>query len=40
MSAINQIEIVILVLVWFALNVSMIRDWIAERRGETPEAGA
>jgi hypothetical protein len=26
------------VVIWFALNLSMIRDWIAERNGATPGA--
>jgi hypothetical protein len=40
MAALNNIEILVLVGAWFALNLSMIRDWMAERRGKTPEAGA
>lgn len=35
MAAVNTIEILILVAIWFALNLSMIRDWIAERKGHT-----
>jgi len=40
MAAVNNIEIIILVVVWLALNLSMIRDWIAERRGKTMEVHA
>jgi hypothetical protein len=36
LAAVNNIEIIILVVIWFALNLSMIRDWIAERKGNTP----
>jgi hypothetical protein len=31
----SDIEIVILVGVWFALNLSMIRDWMAARSRNT-----
>jgi hypothetical protein len=37
MAAVNNIEIIILVAIWVILNLSMIRDWIAERRAKTPE---
>jgi hypothetical protein len=40
MAALNNIEIIILVVIWFALNLSMIRDWIAERGGHTPEVSS
>jgi hypothetical protein len=35
MAAVNYIEIIVLVLIWLGLNMSMIRDWIAERNGKT-----
>jgi hypothetical protein len=38
MTMVNDIEIVILVGVWFALNLSMIRDWIATRSRDTGAA--
>ena len=31
MDTINTIEMVILVGVWLALNLSMIRDWLLQR---------
>jgi hypothetical protein len=31
METVNAIEIAILVGIWFALNLSMVRDWIAQR---------
>jgi hypothetical protein len=34
-SMVNDIEIAILVGVWFALNLSMIRDWMARRSRDT-----
>jgi hypothetical protein len=36
-NTMNTIGILILVAIWFALNLSMIRDWIAERNGHVRE---
>jgi len=38
MIPLNNIEIVILIAIWFVLNLSLVLDWIAERRERTPGA--
>ena len=37
MAAVNTIEIVLLFLIWFGLNLSLFRDWVVERKEHTPE---
>jgi len=38
-ASLNDIEIILLVGAWFALNLSLIRDWIAQR-GQNREVGS
>jgi hypothetical protein len=38
MAALNDIEIILLSGAWFALNLSLIRDWMF-RRGQNKEVG-
>jgi len=38
MATINNIEIVILVGIWIALNLSLIRDWIDQRNKDSGTA--
>jgi len=38
MATINNIEIVILVGIWIALNLSLIRDWIDQRNKDSGAA--
>ncbi len=39
MGTVENIQMVILVGVWLALNISLIRDWIARRNTDGRETG-